>query len=109
MGSCAVAKIVTFNFSKENFYRIVDQLKKLTASEEETKIIKRVKIIDRVTTKVFLIAGVMTFARFCIVPIIFNFKNFILVIGENSQEIPIKCSFPFNVSLSPAYEILLSR
>ena len=101
----ACSKIITFYISKREFYHIADQLERLATGEKNEKIMKQVKRINTLTTKIYLIAGGTTGISFCAIPLLMNLMNFILVTGESSQEMPMKSSFPYNVSLSPAYEI----
>ena len=99
------SKTMTITISKKMLYQIADQLEKLATGEKDGIIIKQVKRINIMTTKLYLIVGGMTGISYWAIPLLINLMNFIMVTGESYREIPMKSSFPYNVSLSPAYEI----
>lgn len=102
-----LSKVITFYIWKENFYQLMDEIKFLSKHSDSVKVLslKRLNQFDKGVTLTYLTSGMLTGLGYCITPIIINLVNIFKMNHETNVNLPMKAAFPYDVSISPAYEL----
>jgi odorant receptor len=109
-GPCAleiitIAKTLTILYHREKFYKLTDRVKNLSAevSIADAFKIDRIAKVSKEFTLLYLSTALFTGVGFCSIPLINDLID-ILHGQEPAFEMPMKSTFPFDNTQSPAYE-----
>lgn len=69
----------------------------------DLEIIKSVNRFDRNTVKAYLFATVFTGLGYCLTPIFINFVNCVISEEDFKYDLPMKATFPFDITKWPNY------
>ena len=99
-------KLIFFYRLKDDLFQSFDELKALItyAKLRNPKIMNLVSKVDKLSASVYTVACIAAGLTYVLAPALGNLINFVLVTGDYNYEMPMKSSFPYNDSLSPAYE-----
>jgi len=104
--SITLLKYFTFLLSREDFYKLMDQIKELSLDldKNDSIFVAKVNKINKRVSLVFATATWITGFGYLIVPLAADIISYTL--GNNpNREMPYKSVYPYDVKSSPGYEI----
>jgi hypothetical protein len=99
-------KLFTFLSHRESFYKLMNQIKLLAAEAQikDSLKIKRVNQIDKVLTMFYVASSLFVIISKNSAPVISDFVKFLRG-NAIAREMPWKTAFPYDSTLTPAYEL----
>ena len=99
-------KILTFYIRRGKFYKMMNQIKDLSANSNASDllIVKRANNFNKTVGLAYLMSGSFAALGYCFRPIVANLVNVLIFGTEYNYEMPFKALFPFDITKHPIYE-----